>query len=104
MRAEFKKILAGAQDTISADTINQAFNRSVGEIRELGKFVPATIDRAAKRLAQEVAAAVHKIGPRLESLSDWSQELFDIWKDKGSQFVNQAHAALNSWASRRRDK
>jgi len=103
MRAEFKKILAGAQDTISADTINQAFNRSVGELKALGKFVPAAIDHAAKRLAQEVAGAVHKMGPRWDSLSERSQGLFDIWKDKGSQFVNQAHTALNSWVSRRRD-
>ena len=52
MRAEFKKILAGAQDTINADTIRQAFDRSGRELKELGKFVPATVDRAGKRLKQ----------------------------------------------------
>ncbi|MBW2584915.1 MAG: DUF2934 domain-containing protein, partial [Deltaproteobacteria bacterium] len=67
MRAEFKKILAGAQDTINADTIRQAFDRSGRELKELGKFVPATVDRAGKRLKAEVAAAVEKMGPRWEA-------------------------------------
>jgi hypothetical protein len=48
MRAEFKKILAGAQDTINADTIRQAFDRAGRELKELGEFVPETVDRAGK--------------------------------------------------------
>ena len=104
MRTEFIKILAGAQDTINAETIRQAFDRSSRELKELGKFVPATVDRAGKRLKQEVAAAAEKMGPRWDALSQKSHGLFDIWKDKGERFVNQAHTALNSWVSRYRDK
>jgi len=104
MRAEFKKILAGAQDTVNADTISQAFERSGRELKELGKFVPATVDRAGKRLRQEVAAAVEKMSPRWDVFSEKSHGLFEIWKDKGGQFVNQAHTALNSWVSHYRDK
>jgi len=104
MRAEFKKILAGAQDTINADTIKQAFDRAGRELRELGEFVPETVDRVAKRLKQEVAAAVEKMGPRWDTLSAKSHGFFEIWKDKGGQFVNQAHTALNSWVSSYRDK
>jgi hypothetical protein len=103
MRAEFKKILAGAQDTISADTISQAFERSARELKALGKFVPATVDRSAKILKQEVAAAVDKIGPRWDAVSEKRHGLFEIWKGKGSQFFNQAHTALHSWVSRYRD-
>jgi hypothetical protein len=104
LRAEFKKILSGAQDTINVDTISQAFDRSAKELKELGKFVPATVDRAGKRLKQEVAAAVEKMGPRWDALSEKSHGLFEIWKDKGGHFVGQAHTALNSWVSRYRDK
>lgn len=103
MRTEFKKILAGAQDTISADTISQAFERSARELKALGKFVPATVDRAAKILKQEVVAAVDKIGPRWEAVSEKRHGLFEIWKGKGSQFFNQARTALHSWVSRHRD-
>ena len=104
MRAEFKKILAGAQDTINADTIRQAFDRSGRELKELGKFVPATVDRAGKRLKHEVAAAGEKMSPKWDAFSERSHGLFEIWKDKGGQFVNLAHTALNSWVSRYRNK
>jgi hypothetical protein len=70
----------------------------------LGKFVPATVDRAGKRLKHEVAAAGEKMGPRWDAFPQRSHGLFDIWKDKGSRFVNQAHAAVNSWVSGYRDK
>ena len=51
-----------------------------------------------------VAAAVEKMGPQWDAFSEKSHGLFEIWKDKGGQFVNQTHAALNSWLSRYRDK
>jgi hypothetical protein len=104
MRAEFKKILAGAQDTINADTISQAFERSGRELKALGKFVPVTVDRAGKRLKREVAAAVEKMGPRWDALSEKRHGLFEIWKGKGGQFVNQAQTALSSWVSRYREQ
>jgi hypothetical protein len=104
MRAEFKKILAGAQDTINAETIKQAFDRAGRELRELGEFVPETVDRVGKRLKQEVAAAVEKMGPRWGTFSAKSHGFFEIWKDKGGQFVSQAQAALNSWVSSYHDK
>ena len=104
MRTEFKKILAGAQDTINADTIRQAFERAGREIRELGEFFPETIDRAGKRLKQEVAAAVEKMGPRWNTISEKSHGIFEIWKGKGSQFLNRAHTALNGWLGRQHDK
>ena len=75
MRAEFNKILAGAQDKINADTIRQAFDRASRELKELGEFVPETVDRAGKRLKQEVAAAVEKMGPRWDTFSEKSHGL-----------------------------
>lgn len=104
MRAEFKKILAGAQDTINVDTIRQAFERAGSELKELGEFVPETVDRAGKRLKQEVVTAVEKMGPRWDAISEKSQGLFEIWKDKGAKFLKQAYTALNGWVSRYRDK
>jgi len=100
MRAELKNILTGAQDTIKS----QALDRSGRELKELGKFVPATVDRAGRRLKQEVAAAVEKLGPRWHTFSEKSHGFFEIWKDKGGQYVNQTHTVLNSRFSRYRDK
>jgi hypothetical protein len=51
-----------------------------------------------------VAAAGEKMSPKWNAFSERSHGLFEIWKDKGGQFVNQAHTALNSWVSRYREK
>jgi phage terminase Nu1 subunit (DNA packaging protein) len=104
MRAEFKKILAGAQDNINTDTVKQAFERAGKEIKGLGEYVPETVDRAGKRLKKEVAAAVEKMGPGWNTISEKSHGLFEIWKGKGSQFLNQAYSALNSWVRKQHDK
>ena len=104
MRAELKKILTGAQDTIKADTISQAFNRSGRELKDLGKFVPATVDRAGRRLKLEVAGAVEKLSPRWHTFSEKSHRFIEIWKGKGGHYLNQTHTVLNSRFSRYRDK
>ena len=104
MRAEFKKILAGAQDTINTDTVKQAFERAAREIKGLGEYVPGTVDRAGKRLKKEVAAALEKMGPRWNTISEKGHGLFEIWKGKGSRFLNQAQSALNSWVRGHNDK
>ena len=104
MRAEFKKFLAGAQDTINTDTVKQAFERAAKEIKELGEYVPETVDRAGKRLKKEVAAAVEKMGPRWDTISEKGSGLLEIWKGKGSQFFSQAYSALNGWVRAQRDK
>ena len=104
MRTEFKKILAGSQDTINTDTIRQAFARAGKEIRELGEYVPGTVDRAGRRLKQEVTGAVEKMGPRWNTISEKSHGIFEIWKGKGSQFLNQAHTALHGWVGKNQGK
>ena len=104
MHAEVKKILAGAQDKINADTIRHAFDRASGELKELGEFLPETVDRAGKRLKRELAAAVEKMEPRWDAFSQKGHGLFEVWKGKGGHFVNQASTALNDWVRRYRGK
>ena len=102
LRADFKRILAGAQDKINSDTIRQALDRAAGELKELGEFVPEAVDRAGKRLRREVADAIEKMGPRWDTLSGKSLGFFEIRRNKSSRFLNQARATLNGWVSRYR--
>ena len=104
MRQEMKKLLANIHDTVNADTIKQAFDKASREIKELGEFLPETVDKAGKMLKAEIAATVERLGPRWESFSGKSAEIFDVWKDRGIGFLNQASRALNDWVSRYRKK
>jgi CRISPR/Cas system-associated protein Cas5 (RAMP superfamily) len=100
MRLGMKKILANTHDVVSADTIKHAFDKLNRELREVGEFVPKTIDKANKMLKREMAATVERLGPRWETLSGKSAEIFEVWKDRGTHFTNQASRALNDWARR----
>jgi hypothetical protein len=104
MRREMKKLLANIQDTVNADTIKQAFDKAGKEIRGLGEFLPETVDKASKMLKNEIAATVERLGPRWESFSGKSAEIFEVWKDRGIGFLNQASGALNDWVGRYRKK
>jgi hypothetical protein len=100
MRLGMKKILANTQDVVGAETIKHAFDKLNREFREVGEFVPKTIDKASKMLKQEMTATIERLGPRWGTLSGKSAELFEAWKDSGSHFLNQASRSLNDWARR----
>ena len=104
MRVEMKRVLAGTQDTVSADTIRHALEKVNRELKEMGEFVPETIDKASKRLKLEIAAAVESMGSGWEIFSEKSSELFAVWKDRSATFLNQASRALNDWVSRHRNR
>jgi hypothetical protein len=104
MRREMKKVLAGTYDTVSAETIRRAVEKVNRELKEVGEFVPETIDRASRKLKQEIAAAAESMGSGWESFSEKSSELFVVWKDRSANFLNQASRALNDWVSRYRKK
>lgn len=104
MRQEMKNLLANIQDTVNADTIKQAFDKAGKNIKELGEFLPETVDKASKMLKGEIAATVERLGPRWESFSGKSAEIFEVWKDRGIGFLNQASGALNDWVGRYRKK
>ena len=104
MRVEMKKILAGTKDTINADTIRHALEKVNRELKEMGEFVPETIDKASKTLKREIATAAESMGSGWETFSEKSSELFAVWKDRSANFLNQASRALSDWLSRHRNK
>ena len=59
------------------------------------------LERAA---CQRMRAAVEKMEPRWDAFTEKSHGFFEIWKDKGCHFLDQAHTALNSWVGRYRVK
>ena len=104
MRLEMKRLLANTQNSVNADTIKQAFEKVNRELRELGEFVPGTVDKASKRLKRELATTAERMGSRWEVFSEKSGDLFEVWKDRGTNFLNQAPKALNDWVHRYRKK
>jgi len=104
MRRRMKKIFADTRDTINVETFKQAFEKVNKEFKDIGEFLPETVDKASKKLKQETAVAVEKLGSNWKDFSDKSSELFDVWKERGTHFLNQASGALSDWVHLYRGK
>jgi hypothetical protein len=104
MRRRMKKILAETRDNINVETFKQAFEKVNKEFKDIGEFLPETVDKASKKLKQETAVAVEKLGSNWKDFSDKSLEIFDVWKERGTHFISQASGALSGWVHLYRGK
>ena len=108
MRRQVKKIFADTRETINVETFKHAFEKVNKELKDIGEFLPETVDKASKKLKQETVGAVEKLGSNWKDFSDKGSELFDVWKERGTHFLSQASGALSDWVrlyrSKNRDK
>ena len=103
-RAEVRRVLEKAEETINAETIRQALDKVNGRFRQLGEFVPETIEEASKAVKQEIADAIEKSGYTWENLRIKQGELFASWKDKSIHTLNQKSKMFYDWLSHWRSK
>lgn len=97
LRAALGRLLAQVQESVNAESVRQAFDRAIEEVRTTGTHTAETIARAAASLRKDMASAAERLGPEWEDVSRQSGELFDVWRDRGARFLAQASAALAEW-------
>jgi rubrerythrin len=104
MRQEVMRILRSASAPISANTIRQALDKGSSELRGLGDYSSSTVNKATEAVRREIASTAEKLGSKWETLSGRSADLFEVWRDKGSEFLDQASAAVSEWLQQFRRK
>lgn len=97
LRRAVKKILAEARGTVNAETMKQAFDRATEELKKTGEYTAETVSKIAASLRKDLASASLKMGPKWEAFTDKSADLFEVWRDRGSQFLAQAANAVGEW-------
>lgn len=97
LREGVTHILAEARDTLNADTIRQALDRAATQLRQLGGYTTETIDKVRMSVEKDMSAAAQKIGPRWEAFSEKTADLFQVWRDRGQQFLARASQATGEW-------
>lgn len=97
LREEVKRILEEARGTINADTIRQAVDRAGRELRDAGGYAAGTVNRVLDALRKDLASTGEKMGSRAEAASERANDLFEIWKDRGSSFLAQTAKAVSDW-------
>lgn len=68
--------------------------------REIDVLFQPAVPAGAGR--QEAADAVEKMGLRRDDLPGSRPGFFEVWKYKGSRFLNEARTALEAWVDRER--
>lgn len=97
LRKAVRKILAEARGTVNAETLRQAFDRASDELKKTGKHTTDTINKIAASLRKDMASASLKMGPKWETFTEKSADLFEVWRDRGSLFLAQAASAVGEW-------
>ncbi len=97
LRAAVRKFLADTREAVSAETVRQAFDKAVEELRKAGEHTADTVGKVAASLRKDMADAAAKMGPRWEKFSDKSADAFDVWRDRGGLFLAQAASAVGEW-------
>ncbi len=97
LREGVRKVLAESRDTLSPDTIRQALDRGVAQLKQLGGYTTETIDKVRTSVEKDMAAAAEKIGPRWQAFSDKTADLFQVWRDRSQQFLSEASRVLGDW-------
>jgi len=88
------KILGDTKEILNAETIRQALAQAVGQLKQMGEHTADTIDKVAASVEKDMINAAQKIGSRWEAYSEKTADLFQVWRDRGKQFLTGATSAL----------
>ena len=92
-----RELLSEAKEKVSADTIKEAIDKSVAEMRSLGKHTEEALEKANVALKKDMASTAEKVGPAWEKSKQKTRHFFDIWSDRGTVFTGQVASAVGGW-------
>lgn len=104
LREGVGRILGDAKDILNAETIRQALAEAVEQLKQVGEHTADTVDKVAASVERDMVNAAQKIGTRWETFSDKTADLFQVWRDRGNQFLTGATAALGEWLQQSSEK
>lgn len=94
LRDAVGKILGDAKEVMSAEAIRQALAQAVAQLKQVGEYTADTVDKVAATVERDMVNAAQQIGTRWEAYSEKTADLFQVWRDRGKQFLAGATTAL----------
>ena len=104
LREGVGRILGDAKESLSAETIRQSLAQAVAQLKQVGEHTADTVDKVAASVERDMINAAQKIGTRWETYSDKTADLFQVWRDRGNQFLAGATTALGEWLQQSSEK
>ncbi|MDW7773581.1 MAG: hypothetical protein SCH71_11905 [Desulfobulbaceae bacterium] len=83
LRLRVSKSFGELNERISKESVTQAIEKAISDLREKGEHSKETIARAAETLKKDIASSVENIKPRVDKVKEPAKEQFDQWRSKG---------------------
>ena len=97
LRQSVEKLLGETKETLNADTIRQTLDKAVAQLKQMGEYTADTVDKVASSVEKDMASAAQTIGRKIEAFSGKTADVFQVWRDRGNQFLTNASSALGDW-------
>jgi hypothetical protein len=75
LRQAVEKILGDTRETLSAETIRQALDKAVAQLKQLGGYTADTVDKVAASVEKDMANAAQAVGQKLGAFSGKTADL-----------------------------
>lgn len=104
LQNEMHTILAGMKGSLAAETMRQALDKAVNEVKGMGKFSSESVNNASAALNKEMARNIARLRGTWRAVSLKTAGLFSIWSKRGIKFLQQAEEAAESWLKEANEK
>jgi len=86
MRKKVRKTFGELQDRINTETISEAINRAIHEIKEAGEYSKEAINNASTAFKKDIVSSSKYIRPRVDEVAEGTRKQFGNLLDKGGAF------------------
>ncbi|MCL7489505.1 MAG: zinc ribbon-containing protein [Desulfobulbaceae bacterium] len=85
LRQQLSKRLGELNEKINSETISQAMDKAMADLKGMGEHSREAVARAGDALKKDIASTVENVKPKIDKVTTPAREQFDHWLDKGGQ-------------------
>jgi len=86
IRQRVSKTFSELQERINTETISQAIDKAVTDLKEAGEHSMEVIGKASAALKKDIASTTNNLKPRVNEFTGEAKTQFNSWLDKGGAF------------------
>lgn len=83
LRLRVSKSFSELNEKINKESISQAMDKAIDDLKEMGEHSKETIAKAAETLKKDIASTTENIKPKVDKVTGPAKEQFDNWLNKG---------------------
>lgn len=85
LRQKVTKSLGELNEKINAETISQAMDKAMADLKEMGEHSKDAITKAGETLKKDIASTTENVKPKIDKVTAPARDQFDHWLDKGGE-------------------